>query len=133
MKNEEGKEKNRNAESWKAEFSDRLLNFAAGVIKLTGKLDSSYSSHHIAKQIIRSDTSMGANYEEACNAESRNDFVHKMQIVLKESQETLYWLKLLNKAELIQNPSQDLFRILDEATQVNRIIAKSVLTAKQAT
>lgn len=75
---------------------------------------------------------MGANYEEACNAESRNDFVHKMQIVLKESQETLYWLKLINKAELLQNSSQDLYKLLDESKQINRIIAKSVLTAKQS-
>ncbi len=76
---------------------------------------------------------MGANYEEACNAESRNDFVHKMQIVLKESQETLYWIKLLNKAELLPNSSPDLPHLLDEAMQINRITAKSVLTAKQST
>ncbi len=109
------------------------MNFAAGIIKLTGKLDSSYSAHHVTKQIIRSATSMGANYEEACNAESRNDFVHKMQLVLKESQETLYWLKLLNKAELVNSPTDQILRALDEGTQINRIIAKSVLTAKQST
>ncbi len=133
MENEDGKRENKNMESWKAEFSDRLLNFAAQVIKLTGKLDSSFSANHIAKQLIRSATSMGANYEEACNAESRNDFVHKMQIVLKESQETLYWIKLLNKAELLPNSSPDLPHLLDEAMQINRITAKSVLTAKQST
>jgi hypothetical protein len=66
--------KNRNTDNWKKEFSERLLTFAAEVIKLTGKLNSSYSSQHIIKQMIRSATSMGANYEEACNAESRNDF-----------------------------------------------------------
>ncbi len=74
----------------KVEFSERLLNFAVEVIKLTSRLDSSYTSLHLTKQVIRSATSMGANYEEACNAESRNDFLHKLQIVLKESQETLY-------------------------------------------
>ena len=132
MQNEDGKGKGKNLESWKAEFSERLLSFAAQVIKLTSKLDASYSAQHISKQLIRSATSMGANYEEACNAESRNDFVHKMQIVLKESQETLYWLKLLKTAELVKNSAADIHRILDEATQINKITAKSVMTARQS-
>jgi four helix bundle protein len=132
MENEEGKQKNRNSDNWKKEFSERLLTFAAEIIKLTSKLNSSYSSQHITKQIIRSATSMGANYEEACNAESRNDFLHKLQIVLKESQETLYWLRLIAKADLLVKTDDCIHRILDEAMQINRIIAKSVLTAKQA-
>lgn len=116
----------------KAEFSDRLLNFAAEVIKLTSRLDSSYTSHHLTKQVIRSATSMGANYEEACNAESRNDFLHKLQIVLKESQETLYWLKMIFKAELLKSPTDDDMRVLKEATEINKMTAKSVITAKQS-
>lgn len=132
MENEEGKGENKNLESWKAEFSERLLNFAAQVIKLTGKLDASYASSHIAKQLIRSATSMGANYEEACNAESRSDFVHKLQVALKQSQETLYWLKLLEKAEIIPDGALDFQKLLSEAHELNRILAKSVITAKSS-
>ena len=131
MQNAEGKETHKSLEVWKAEFSDRLLTFAADVIKFMGNLNSSFSATHISKQLIRSATSMGANYEEACNAESRNDFLHKMQIVLKESQETLYWLKLINKAELANDSSVNIKRLIDEATQLNRITAKSILTARQ--
>lgn len=116
----------------KAEFSESLLNFAANVIKLTNRLDESFTSHHLTRQVIRSATSIGANYEEACNAESRNDFLHKLQIVLKESHETLYWLKLIVKAELLKNSIEDDFRILSEAVEINKMIAKSVITAKQS-
>ena len=116
----------------KAEFSERLMNFAVDVIKLTKKLDSSYTAHHLTKQVIRSATSMGANYEEACNAESRNDFIHKLQIVLKESQESLYWLKLIAKAELMPNPQGEDIRVLNEAAEINKMIARSVITAKQS-
>ncbi len=103
----------------KVEFSTRLLNFAADVIKLTNRLNSSYTAHHLTKQVIRSATSMGANYEEACNAESRNDFVHKLQIVLKESQETLFWLRLIEKSELLPILTDEDHRIFLEAAEIN--------------
>ena len=119
-------------ENLKNPLPERLLTFAANVVKLTDKLVSTPSSKHIANQLMRCATSAGANYEEACNAESRSDFVHKMQVALKESQEALYWLRLLKKADLIPDRSQDYDNLLGEAQAINKILAKSVITAKKA-
>ena len=79
--------------------------------------------------MIRSATSAGASYEEACGGESRSDFVHKLQIVLIEMRESLYWLRLVSKAELV--PKYVLDPIYSEADELTRIIAKSVVTAKK--
>jgi four helix bundle protein len=65
-------------------LSERLLEFAADNVKLTVKLNRTSVGRHIGNQLMRAATSCGANYEEACAAESRADFVHTMQIVLKE-------------------------------------------------
>ena len=87
------------------DLSERLLGFAASSIKPAVKLDRSMAGKHIANQLMRAASSAGANYEEACGAESRADFIHKMQLVLKESRESLYWLKLAERSELIlSNP-----------------------------
>jgi four helix bundle protein len=79
-------------------------------------------------QLGRSATSAGANYEEACGAESRADFIHKMQLVLKESRESIYWLRLIKKADLIS--SSNLEKQIQEANELANIIAKSIVTAK---
>lgn len=109
-------------------LSERLLEFAARVVKLTLLLDKTTAGRHIASQVLRSATSSGANYEEACAAESRADFVHKMQIVLKELRETLYWLKLA--ARSFPDFSEHLELDLREADELIRIFSKSVITAK---
>ena len=64
-------------------LSERLLNFGADIITMARTLRSDAMEYHLAKQIVRSATSAGANYQEACAAESRADFVHKLQISLK--------------------------------------------------
>lgn len=112
----------------KNEISERLLNFAASIIKLMEPLAKTVAGLHISKQLMRSATSAGANYEECCGAESKNDFIHKMQIVLKELKESLYWLRLIHKAQLLPDTKTDV--LLNEASELIRIIAKSVITAK---
>ena len=109
-------------------LSERLLNFGADILKLIMKLNRTAVGRHIGTQLMRSATSCGANYEEACAAESRADFVHKMQVVLKELRESLYWLKLLNKAD--QGLDRRVQGLLREADELVRIFAKSVITAK---
>ena len=80
---------------------------------------------------MRSATSAGANYEEACGAESRQDFIHKMQVVLKELRESLYWLRLIKKSEINKTKMDiGISRLLIEARELANIIAKSVVTAK---
>ena len=111
-------------------LSDRLLNFAASIVRLTLLLSKTVAGRHIAGQILRCSTSCGANYEEACAAESRADFIHKMQIVLKELRETLYWFKL--SAKCFQNLTGHLQADLKEADELIRIFSKSVITAKNS-
>jgi len=112
-------------------LSARLLDFAANSIRLSVKLTKTASSRYIANQLMRSCASSGANYEEACGAESKADFIHKMQLVLKELRESLYWLRLIEKSELV--PNKDLLPVQNEADQLVKIIAKSVITAKGKT
>ena len=85
-------------------------------------------TRHIGGQLVRSATSCGANYEEVCAAESRADFLHKMQVVLKELRESLYWLKLLKRT----GPASDdhLQPLLKETDELVKIFAKSIITAK---
>jgi four helix bundle protein len=109
-------------------LSDRLLEFAANIILLCESLNRLPSLRHIAGQLVRSATSSGANYEEACAAESRADFVRKMQIVLKELREPFYWLRLLNKTKLV--PDERLKPQLQEVEELIKIFTRSIVTAK---
>ena len=79
--------------------------------------------------MLRSGTSCSANYEEACAAESLADFVHKLQISLKEARETRFWLRLLHRSRLRSMP--DCAGLLKEAEELSNILAKSVVTAKR--
>ena len=110
------------------DLDERLLTYGARVIKLVESLPRTLAGRRIGDQQLRSATSAGANYEEARGAESRSDFVHKMQVALKELRESHYWLRLLMKAEIL--PVDRLADLLDEATQLRAILSKSVATTK---
>ena len=97
------------------------------IIRLTGFLSKNAVGKHISNQLLRSGTSPGANYEEARGAESPADFIHKLRIVLKELRESLYWLKVIKKVELVS--SKKLQNILNESEELSRIIAQSIITA----
>ena len=107
----------------------RFLDFVVKVIKGIQIISKSYVGRQIAGQLIRSSTSAGANYEEACAAESRSDFIHKLQMVLIELRESSYWLKLISKASLIPSAKADV--LIKEAPELSNIIAKSVVTAER--
>ena len=77
---------------------DKTIEFSLSVIKYCEVLEQN-KKYVIAKQLLRSATSIGANVFEAQNAESKTDFVHKMKIAAKESSETLYWLILCERSE----------------------------------
>ena len=115
--------------SGRKDLSERLLDFAADIIKLIVKLNRTAVGRHIGNQLMRSSTSSGANYEEACSAESKADFIHKMQLVLKELRESLYWLKLIKKTTLISD--EHLQPLLSEAQELVKIVAKSIVTARR--
>jgi four helix bundle protein len=111
------------------DLSNRLLEFGASAVNLAAKLNKTVAQRHVGLQLLRAATSSGANYEEACAAESRADFVHKMQIVLKELRESLYWLRLIEKS--LPGMADELLTELKEARELTKIVAKSVITAKK--
>ncbi len=112
----------------KFDLQDRLVDYAARIIKLSEQLPESKTGRHIAGQILRSGTSPAPNYAEAQSAESTKDFIHKLKISLKELRETEVWIKILIKAELIK--SSLLEPLLKETDELIAIFFKSIDTAK---
>ena len=113
----------------KNKLCERLLNFASDIIKLSTRLNKTVTGRYISGQLVRAVTSAGANYEEACGAESRADFIHKLQIVFKELKESRYWLRLVKKSKL--DSGRQLEVLLKEVEELTNIIARSVITAKK--
>jgi len=111
------------------QLEERLVNFAARIIRLAGRLARTFQGRHIANQILRSGTSGAPNYAEARGAESRADFIHKMRIVQKELNETAVWIRIISKSSLI---SQNLIvDILAENKELCRIATASIKTARR--
>ena len=111
-----------------ADIEERLLEFAVRVGKAVDALPDTRLGRHIAGQLVRSGTSPAPNYAEACAAESKKDFIHKLAIALKELRESSVWIRMIVKSELI--PEQRLEQLQDECDQLCKIIAKSLVTAK---
>ena len=110
------------------DISERLLEFAARIGKVVDELPDTRMGRHIAGQLVRCGTSPAPNYEEACGAESKRDFVHKLSICLKELRETRCWLRSIVKADL--QSERKMSKVTDECLQLCNIIAKSIVTAK---
>jgi four helix bundle protein len=109
-------------------IGERLLDYSARVIKLVDALPSTLVGRRIADQLLRSAVSAGANYEEAEGAESKEDFIHKLQIALKELRESGYRLQLLVRSGKI--PIKKMDPLIDESNQLRAMISKAVATAK---
>ena len=96
-------------------FKDRIKKLAVAIIHQVDKLPRSLASDVIGKQLIRSGTSIGANYRAACRAKSTPDMINKLKIVEEESDETQYWLEILVEAGLVPQPQiADIYRETDE-------------------
>ena len=111
------------------DLEDRLLQFAARVIKLTDSLPSSRAGNHVAGQLLRSGTSPLPNHGEAEAAESRNDFIHKMLVCLKELRESRRWLRLVICVPMI-DPVSRVEPLVSECEELIRIFFVSVRTAR---
>jgi four helix bundle protein len=111
------------------QFEERLIEFAARIIRLAGKVARNFQGHHVANQILRSGTAAAPNYAEARGAESRADFIHKMRIVQKELNETAVWIRIMDKSSLVA--SELLVDILSENKELCRIASASIKTARQ--
>jgi four helix bundle protein len=107
----------------------RTKRFAIAVIKLTEAIPKSAIGNVISKQILRSATSVGANYRSACRAKSPADFISKMGTVEEEADETIYWLELLQEVNLI---GEALVKpLISEADEILSIVIASIKTARQ--
>ena len=110
-------------------ISDRTFEFAVRITKLCSYLDKQQgTSRLLANQLFRAGTSVGANIEESRSAQSDKDFISKQSIALKEARETKYWLRLLIKSEIMSE--KQVGNLIDECEQINKIIAKSIVTTK---
>ena len=109
-------------------LAERLLDFAVRAGKVVDALPDTRLGRHIAGQLVRCSTSPAPNYAEACGAESKKDFIHKMGICLKELRESKCWLDLIVRSELL--PEQRLVPLSDECHELTLIIGKSIVTAK---
>jgi len=110
------------------DLEDRLLRFAANVVRLIDAVHATRAGNHVAGQFLRSGTSILPNHGEAQAAESPSDFVHKMRVCLKELRETRRWLRLIIEVPLI-DIAGSAETLLDETEQLIKIFAASIRTA----
>lgn len=109
-------------------LEDRLIHFAVRIIKLSAKLPKTAAGRHIAGQVLRSGTSSAPNYGEARGAESANDFTHKIRVVLKELNETLIWLRIIERSAIIRAELRA--DILGENIELCKIFATTLKTTR---
>ena len=110
-------------------IAEKSEEFAVRVINLSKYLIGEKKEYIISKQIFRSGTSIGANVSESRNAQSKDDFINKLNIALKEADETAYWLRILKRTEYI---SQDQFSSLNEDVQeLISILVSIIQTTKE--
>jgi four helix bundle protein len=107
-------------------FKARTKKLAVAIIKIVDKLPRSLAGDVISRQVIRSGTSIGANYRAACRAKSTPDMINKMKIVEEESNETQYWLEILVEAGLIPQS-----QIVDIYKETGEVLAMTVASIKK--
>ncbi|MFT7113785.1 MAG: four helix bundle protein [Candidatus Azotimanducaceae bacterium] len=110
------------------QLENRLIDFAVSSISYCKGLEYNYSNNHLGKQLIRSSTSVSLNYGEACSAESRRDFIHKMRICLKELKESYNCYRIIIKSNNSEAKTKDSY-LLNECKELMLIFSKSVGTA----
>jgi four helix bundle protein len=113
----------------KYDLEERLIDFAVVISDVGEALPATRLGNYLAGQIIRSGCSPALNYGEAQSAESRNDFIHKMKIILKELRESHISLKLIERKQLYK--LEKVLEAKDECNQLVAIFVKSIETAKK--
>jgi len=111
------------------ELKKRTKAFALSVIRLVESLPRGRTADVIGRQLLRSGTSVGANYRSACRAKSTADFISKMGTVEEETDESLYWMELLIEADIVE--SVKLESLMNEANELLAITVSSIKTAKK--
>ncbi|HMU47349.1 MAG TPA: four helix bundle protein [Chitinophagaceae bacterium] len=110
-------------------IAGKAYSFALEVIKIYKLLVNERKEYVLSKQLLRSGTSVGANINEAIAGQSKRDFVHKLNIALKEARETSYWLNLLKDSEYI-NPGE--FETLNKkCNEIVKMLTSIIMTTKE--
>jgi four helix bundle protein len=110
------------------ELKKRTKQFGLRVIKMTGVLPPSRAAGVIGRQLLRSGTSVGANYRSACRGRTKPDFISKAGIAIEEADEALYWMEMLVEAGIM--PRDKLASLMREADELVAILTASVKTAR---
>lgn len=113
------------------EMLDRTKAFAVRIIRLTAALPRGRIGDVLGRQVLRSGTSIGANYREATHASSKRHFTTGLEIAQREAQETLYWLELLSESNIVKGSR--LKSLMKECDELLAILTASIRTAKRRT
>lgn len=111
------------------EMRTRTKKFALRVMRLVDSLPRTRSGNVIGHQLLRSGSSVGANYRAACRGRSSADFVSKLGIVEEEADESCYWMELITEGELMKRAK--VASLMKEADEILRIVSASRITAKR--
>jgi len=112
-----------------ADLKQRTKKFALSLIRLYERLPKCYEAQVIGKQILRSGTSVGANYREGCRARSSQEFTAKLGICLQELEETAYWFELLSESGLVD--PEKIMHALNETDELIAIFVSSLNTMRK--
>jgi four helix bundle protein len=112
----------------KIELQNRTKKFAVQIIKFIETLPSSHSLNILSNQLLRSASSIGANYRSACKGKSTADFINKIVIVEEEADESIYWLELMEESELVKE--ERIKHLNQEAKELTAIFTAIGKTAK---
>ena len=112
----------------KVELKRRTQRFAINIIKFVEQLPPSRSLNVLSNQLLRSSSSVGANYRSACRGKSTADFINKIVIVEEEADESIYWLELMEESGLVS--SKDIIDLKKEANELTAIFTAIGKTAK---
>ena len=110
-------------------YAQKFMDFSIRIVNLCKYLNEQKNEYVIAKQILRSGTSIGANHREAIYAETDLDFIHKLAISQKECNETKYWLELLKATGYLNEEQFD--TLYADAEEIMKMLTASILTAKR--
>ena len=114
----------------KYDLEERLIDFSVLIIDIVSEMPNTKAGNTMSGQVVRSGTSVALNYGEAQSAESTNDFIHKMKVVLKELRETFVALKIIHRAKLYLNEDK-VIKAKNENNELISIFVKSVETARK--
>ena len=112
----------------KSIVEEKSYKFALRIIKLNSYLLNEKREFILGKQILRCGTSVGANVREAGQAESKQDFIHKLNIALKETSETEYWINLLYDSNIIEKKAYD--SLIKDCTEILKLLTSIVKTSR---